>query len=139
MDGREKEIVDSNGGTINKFLGDGFFAYWFDDGDGGERVANALAELRAMQAKGQGPAFRVVLHYGSIALGGNASLGEDSLSGLDVTVAFRMEKIAGGLGCDMLVSAAVKDRLETRMSFVDLGEHQVDGLGPKGWRFYRPA
>ncbi len=137
--GECKEIVDGNGGTINKFLGDGYFAYWLDDGDGGARVAKALGELRAMQAQGRGPAFRVVLHYGSIALGGSASLGEDSLSGLDVTVAFRMEKIAGGLGCDVVVSEAVKERLDARMPFVDLGEHKVDGLGPKGRRFYRPA
>jgi adenylate cyclase len=133
-----KEIVDGSGGSINKFLGDGFLAYWVDDGDGGGRILAAVAELRRVQQTGGSPRFRIVVHYGAVALGGGGSLGEDSLSGLDVTTVFRMEELAGALGADILSSEAVEERLRDRLSFRDLGLHPLTGL-PRPQRFYTIA
>jgi adenylate cyclase len=131
-----KEIVDGSGGSLNKFLGDGFLAFWSDDGDGGVRVLGALAQLRGLQQGVQSPRFRLVLHYGSVAFGGGGSLGEDSLSGLDVTTAFRMERIASSLGCEVFASEVVRERLAGKVKFRDLGRHLVPGFGPEGQRFY---
>jgi class 3 adenylate cyclase len=131
-----KEIVDGGGGSINKFLGDGFLAYWIDDGDGGKRVSAVLRALRELQQSRSGPGFRVVMHYGSVAFGGGGSLGEDSLSGLDVTTTFRMEKLAGSLGCDALVSEAVEERLRGTLPLRDLGAHHIAGLGSDGQHYF---
>lgn len=131
-----KEIVDSHGGAINKFLGDGFFAYWRVHSQSGEHVSAALQALRTLQRDRQGPAFRLVAHIGEVSFGGAGSLGEDSLSGLDVVMTFRMEKIAGELGCDLMVSEAAQAKLSPTLSFRELGAHAVPGLegGPR--RFF---
>ena len=73
-----KQIIDDHGGTINKYLGDGFFAYWQDrDGVAGA-VARALSAFKPLQAREQ-PRFRVVTHYGPVMMGGAATMGEESL------------------------------------------------------------
>src|SRR5260221_4902894 len=53
-----KQIIDEHAGTINKFLGDGFFAYWLDRESAAGSVARALAVLRKQQDKDY-PRFRV--------------------------------------------------------------------------------
>lgn len=131
-----KEIVDGHGGAINKFLGDGFFAYWLADATESGQMVAALGQLRALQRASGSPRFRIALHYGTAAFGGGGSLGEDSLSGIDVVIAFRMEKIAGGLGCDLMASEEARARLEGALAFRDLGLHAVPGIGGPGRRFY---
>jgi adenylate cyclase len=131
-----KEFIDARGGAINKFLGDGFFAYWVAGNTPPETIVDAVAALRTLQRDAGGPRFRIVLHYGQVAFGGGGSLGEDSLSGVDVVVAFRMERLAGTLGTDVLVSEEVRRRLSEWMSFHDAGEHPVPGLDGVSRRFY---
>lgn len=131
-----KEIVDTHRGSINKFLGDGFFAYWQAEQAGREEMLETLAALRALQRDATGPRFRVVLHYGQAAFGGGGSLGEDSLSGLDVVLAFRMEKIAGSIGCPLMASEAVKAQLQSALTFRDLGLHPIPGFEGASRRFF---
>lgn len=131
-----KEIVDTHRGSINKFLGDGFFAYWQAEQAGPGEMIETVAALRALQRDATGPRFRVVLHYGAVAFGGGGSLGEDSLSGLDVVLAFRMEKIAGSLGCPLMASEAVKEQLDGAVAFRDLGLQVVPGFEGASRRFY---
>jgi len=131
-----KEIVDSHGGAINKYLGDGFLAFWMADAIEMEHIVSALRALKALQADPTGPRFRLALHYGTVAFGGSASHGEDSLSGVDVVVAFRMEKIAGELACDLLASEEVRQRLTGVFTLRDLGSHPVTGLTGPARRFY---
>src|SRR6266516_7525877 len=40
------------------------------------------------------PRFRFIFHFGPVAIGGVASLGEESLMGIEVNFAFRLEKLA---------------------------------------------
>lgn len=131
-----KEVVDTRRGIINKFLGDGFFAYWLAEESDAAEIAAALEALRSVQRDRSGPRFRIVLHYGSVAFGGTGSRGEDSLSGLDVVLAFRMEKIAKDLGCPLMTSEAAKLRLESKLAFHDLGQHAVPGFEGASRRFY---
>ena len=131
-----KDIVDSHGGTINKFLGDGFFAFWLADTTRREHMVAALKSLQILQTSREGPRFRLALHHGSAAFGGGGSLGEDSLSGVEVVVAFRMEKIAGDLGCDLMASDGARKVLEGSLAFRDLGSHPIPGLVGEARRFF---
>lgn len=131
-----KEIVDTHGGAINKYLGDGFLAFWIADAIETEHIVDALRAMKALQSGGEGPRFRLAVHYGSVAFGGSASHGEDSLSGVDVITAFRMEKIAGDLACDLMVSEEARRKLEGALAFRDLGAHLVSGLDGPARRFY---
>lgn len=122
-----KQIIDDCEGTINKYLGDGFFAYWQDGGGAAATVARALAALQTLQAKEQ-PRFRVVVHYGSVVMGGAASLGEESLLGKEVNFVFRMEKLAASMGTLRLLSEAAQARLQSHTTFVAEGRHVLSGF-----------
>ena len=92
-----KEIIEAHEGMIDKYLGDGFFAYWRDDQNATKNVADALGPLKQAQARNE-PRFRLALHFGLVAIGGVPSMGEESLMGKDVNFVFRMEKLAASLG-----------------------------------------
>ena len=110
-----KQIIDDHGGSINKFLGDGFFAYWPDRPETPDQVAKALGVLRQQQDK-EHPRFRVVLHYGKVFAGGAASLGEESLLGSEVNFIFRMEKMAGSINALRLMSEPAHERIKAIVS-----------------------
>ncbi len=131
-----KEIVDNHGGAINKFLGDGFLAYWLAESTQTEQLVSAIKALKTLQGEAAGPRFRLAIHSGTVAFGGGGSLGEDSLTGVDVVVAFRMEKIASDLGCDLMASEEARQRLAGPLTFRDLGSHPVTGLTGPARRFY---
>ena len=119
-----KQVVDDNHGAINKFLGDGFFAYW--DRDETEAVvARTVRELNTMQQSGD-PRFRLVLHYGKVFVGGGASMGEESLLGNEVNFAFRMEKLAKLIGQSVLLSEAAAAKLGPILpGVIEAGKHAV--------------
>jgi adenylate cyclase len=118
-----KQIVDDNRGTINKFLGDGFFAYWIDTEGSSGAVARGLKALCEMQVR-DGPRFRVVLHFGQVSIGG-VSLGEESLMGPQVNFAFRMEKLAGSLGASCLISDPAREAFDGILPIREHGCHAV--------------
>ncbi|MEL7049303.1 MAG: hypothetical protein AAFO75_10155, partial [Pseudomonadota bacterium] len=72
--------------------------------------------------------FRLVLHVGKITSGGSGSMGEESLMGLDVNYAFRMEKLAAGLKTDLLFSQAAKSALGDLIPFESVGMHALEGF-----------
>jgi adenylate cyclase len=109
---RCKQLVEERGGTINKFLGDGFLAYWREQESTAPAVVQAVQQLKKLQGEAQ-PRFRVVLHYGKVLMGGSASLGEESLLGHDVNFVFRMEKLAGSIGAACLLSEPARDQLRS--------------------------
>jgi adenylate cyclase len=122
-----KQVIDDNNGAINKFLGDGFFAYWFDREGTVNAVGTALAVLKQQQAKAH-PRFRIVLHYGKVFVGGAASLGEESLLGNEVNFIFRMEKLAGSLGVSCLMSEAAQERMKSLYPPQDESRHSLTGF-----------
>ncbi|HRI15235.1 MAG TPA: adenylate/guanylate cyclase domain-containing protein [Verrucomicrobiota bacterium] len=119
-----KQLIESNGGTLNKYLGDGFLAYW----PGGEAdsapLLQALQELKQLQLANE-PPFRLVLHLGLVCLGGAPSLGEESLSGAEVNFVFRMEKLAASLRQRCMVSSAGAARLRDQLAVEPLGKHSL--------------
>ncbi len=119
-----KGVIEANGGTINKYLGDGLLAYWRVHGDSAAAIARTLESLRPLQQAGQ-PAFRFVLHRGPVTFGGVASMGEESLSGPEVNFVFRIEKVAGSLKQPAVASQAAADVLAGMLELTPLGEHEV--------------
>lgn len=121
---RCKEAIEGQGGVINKYLGDGFFAYWPATETAPPRVIAALGALGKLQEQGE-PGFRIVLHCDQVVMGGMASLGEESLSGVGVNFVFRMEKLAGSLGQSRFLSELAAQRLGPGFPTTPLGKHPV--------------
>jgi pSer/pThr/pTyr-binding forkhead associated (FHA) protein len=121
-----KLVIDGNAGTINKFLGDGFFAYWLDEKNAGAKVAKAMEQLgQAQQAKS--PQFRLALHHGEVSLGGTPLMVEE-LFGRTVNFVFRMEKLGGKLGVDRLLSTEARGNLPGAANATPLGPHALPGF-----------
>src|SRR6266481_1353759 len=125
-----KEIIETHEGMIDKYLGDGFFAYWREDPNAAKNVADALNRLKEAQAKNQ-PRFRLALHFGLVAIGGVPSMGEESLMGKEVNFVFRMEKLAGSLGISLLTSAAGQSKLKPLIKCEPAGAHELKGFEGK--------
>lgn len=125
-----KEIIEAHEGMIDKYLGDGFFAYWRDDKEATQCVADAMIPLKEAQAKNE-PRFRLALHFGLVAIGGVPSMGEESLMGKDVNFVFRMEKLAGSLKIPLLTSAAGKEKLGPLIKTEPAGAHELKGFEGK--------
>ena len=125
-----KEIIEVHGGMIDKYLGDGFFAYWREDENAAKNVTAALDQLKQAQER-NAPRFRLALHFGLVAIGGVPSMGEESLMGKDVNFVFRMEKLAGSLGIPLLTSAAGKSKLNSLMQCESAGAHELKGFEGK--------
>lgn len=125
-----KEIIEAHEGMIDKYLGDGFFAYWREDKDATQHIADALAPLKQAQARNE-PRFRLALHFGLVAIGGVPSMGEESLMGKDVNFVFRMEKLAGSLKIPLLTSAAGKLKLDSLIKCEPAGAHELKGFEGK--------
>jgi len=121
-----KEVVEEHHGEIDKYLGDGFLAYWHDDEKGAENVAGGLEKLKQLQRNE--PRFRLVLHYGLVSSGGMRSMGEESLIGKEVIFVFRMEKLAGSLGLHLLASAAACEKLGENFPCQPAGSHELKGF-----------
>jgi adenylate cyclase len=125
-----KEIIERHHGSINKYLGDGFLAYWSEVVTTPEEIADAILSLKEFQQKGA-PPFRIVIHFGPVAIGGIASMGEESLMGREVNLAFRLEKLAGSLGEKCGLSAAAHAKLAELVPARPLGEHELKGFDTK--------
>ncbi len=119
-----RKLLDEYEGTINKYLGDGFLAYWPAGTDSAACVARALLALKKLQQQGE-PLFRVVVHYGKVSAGGAASMGEESLGGNEVNFVFRMEKLAAAIGELRLLSEPARTGLKSLIPTADIGRHSL--------------
>jgi class 3 adenylate cyclase len=122
-----QELVERHGGVINKYLGDGFFAYWPHETAARPGLLRALQGFQELQ-EACAPAFRVVVHHGQVIMGGRASLGEESLSGREVTFVFRMEKLAAQLHLPRLLSEPAARMLADALTTTDAGTHTLPGF-----------
>ncbi len=120
-----REIIESHGGHIMKYLGDGFFCYWESDPDSAENIRRALADLYPRQSR-KSPPFRIILHHGTAALGSVPTMAEMNLHGPEVNFAFRIEKIAGSLNLNVMFSQPAHERLGLMARQVHTGA--VDGF-----------
>jgi adenylate cyclase len=122
-----KQVIDECGGAIDKYLGDGFLAYWHDGDAVPGEVARALKELKKIRESHPLP-FRIVAHFGRVFTGGATASGVERLFGPDVNFVFRMERLASGLGQPCLLSEAAYQRAKTHLPGVEAGRHALQGF-----------
>jgi adenylate cyclase len=125
-----KQIIENQHGIINKYLGDGFLAYWPEVGTSPEEIVAVLSALKELQRK-ESPAFRFIVHFGLVAIGGVASMGEESLIGGEVNLIFRLEKLASSLGEPCCVSETANAKLGGLVATRSLGEFELKGFEGK--------
>jgi adenylate cyclase len=125
-----KKIIEEHDGTINKYLGDGILAYWHEDDAAPEDIAATIEALKKAQARAE-PRFRFIIHFGLAAIGGVAALGEESLIGIEVNVAFRLEKLAATLGEACGLSDTASSKLEGFISSRRVGDYELKGFTRK--------
>lgn len=123
--GNCSDLIKRHGGAINKYLGDGFLAIWPLDPQRTQHITSGLSALIEVQEESPLP-FRLVLHAGEVMTGGGPTLGEDSLSGMELVLLFRMERLASKHGHTFLCSSAVYKTIGSDFTLVSLGEHQVE-------------
>jgi adenylate cyclase len=125
-----KQIIENQNGIINKYLGDGFLAYWPDAATTSEQMMAVISALKELQQKGW-PHFRLVVHFGPVAIGGVASMGEESLMGDEVNLIFRLERLAGSLGEVCCLSEGAHTNLGGLTTTRLLGEFELKGFEGK--------
>jgi adenylate cyclase len=125
-----KQIIENQHGIINKYLGDGFLAYWPEAATSPEGIAAVISGLKELQ-RNESPAFRAVTHFGPVAIGGVASMGEESLMGREVNLIFRLEKLAGSLGEPCCLSETAHGKLHGLVATRLLGEFELKGFEGK--------
>jgi adenylate cyclase len=125
-----KEIIENQHGFINKYLGDGFLAYWPEAATTPEEIAAVISALKGFQQQA-GPDFRFVVHFGPVAIGGVASMGEESLMGSEVNLIFRLEKLAGSIGEPCGLSETAHTKLGELVSARSVGEFELKGFEGK--------
>jgi adenylate cyclase len=122
-----KEIIEKHHGVINKYLGDGFLAYWLDVATSPEEITAVIFALKEIQQK-NAPDFRIVLHFGSVAVGGIAAMGEESLMGKEVNMVFRLENLGRSLSEACGLSDTAHQKLGELVPVRPLGEHELKGF-----------
>ena len=125
-----KEMIENHHGIINKYLGDGFLAYCPEATTTPQEIADVIYALKELQRK-EWPQFRFVVHFGSVAIGGVASMGEESLMGGEVNLIFRLEKLAGSLGEPCCLSETAHTKLNGLVAARSLGEFELKGFEGK--------
>jgi class 3 adenylate cyclase len=132
-----QRVIELHGGTISKYLGDGMLAIWPTNRHTVEHVAGAISMLQELQRSP--PPFRLVVHLGSVLAGGGKVLGEDPLSGLDLIMLFRMERLASTLGVSLLCSESASSGLAQRIPLIDAGRHELVGFSDSDRRTFFKA
>jgi adenylate cyclase len=133
-------VVQKNGGVIDKFIGDAILAYWRENPgppcecESAHQSARHLLELAArMRWPESGKPFTVgiAMHYGRVAFGniGLVAQRDATIIGNAVNTAFRLESMMKELGQKLLVSEQLLLALPARErgQFSDLGEQSLKG------------
>ena len=131
------DIVDRNGGIVNKFLGDGFLALFgapFDDPKAAESAVTAAREmLVAIEEQNAGSDWPlrigIGLHFGGVVAGsvGSPRRKEYTVIGDTVNLASRIEGLNKEFGSQLLISDAVHQEIGDVAEAVSLGDVPVRG------------
>jgi class 3 adenylate cyclase len=125
-----RSLIEKRRGHINKYLGDGFLAFWREPGLAGGLIVEAVQALLELQRE-DSPDFRFALHRGEVLFNSAISPTEENLSGASMSFVFRMEKLAGTLGNKNLFSLASAEPLKAHFNLVSAGEHSLAGFNDK--------
>lgn len=137
------EVIESNGGTIDKYIGDAVMCYWTCPRDSSANECNAslkaavelmeLADDFSIRVSTQFPKYDFKIGvginvgeaiFGNVGTAGNASF---TIVGDCVNVAFRLESLCREKKAPVIVSRGVADQAQPQFMFADLGEAEVKG------------
>lgn len=132
------DILDREGGIVNKFLGDGFLALFGAPLEASDAAHRAVAAGRAMltamdriNAKTSWPLrIGIGIHFGEVVAGniGSPRRKEYTVIGDTVNFASRLEALNKEFGSQLLISASVREALgDDGGDAVALGEVAVRG------------
>jgi adenylate cyclase len=131
------DIVDRNGGIVNKFLGDGFLALFgapFDDPNAAAHAVTAAREmLAAIEQHDVGSDWPlrigIGLHVGNVVAGsvGSPRRKEYTVIGDTVNLASRIEGLNKEFGSRLLISNIVHQEIGNVEGAVSLGGVPVRG------------
>jgi adenylate cyclase len=131
------DIVDRNGGIVNKFLGDGFLALFgapFDDPNAAAHAVTAAREmLAAIEQHDVGSDWPlrigIGLHLGNVVAGsvGSPRRKEYTVIGDTVNLASRIEGLNKEFGSRLLISNVVHQEIGNVEGAVSLGDVPVRG------------
>jgi adenylate cyclase len=125
--GECQRVIEKNGGTVSKFLGDGILVYWNARNCDLAKLVAALDILCWMQTRRE-PPFRWTLHYGNAVFGTAVTTGELSTLGQDVNFLFRMERLAATKGFSNLISQSAQTELAELRGGESLGAFSLKGF-----------
>jgi class 3 adenylate cyclase/CHASE2 domain-containing sensor protein len=145
------QAIHGNGGTVDKFIGDGLMAFFGAPQSLPDPCANAYAAARDMLVRlarlnarlteeGIAPLhIGIGLHVGPAVIGnvGPPERHEYTAIGDVVNTCSRVEGLTKSLGCALLVTEQVAAALGPAADLVQLGETPVKGRAPvmvHGWR-----
>jgi adenylate cyclase len=122
-----QRVIESHGGALSKFLGDGVLVYWNTRFSDPANVVAALKALRTMQSRRQ-PPFRWALHFGKAAFGAASVPGELSAIGQDLNFLFRLERLAAENKFSSIISEEANSHLGSLLETESLGSFPIKGF-----------
>lgn len=136
------DVLDRQGGIVNKFLGDGFLALFgapLEASDSAHRAVAAgremLTAMERINAQTSWPLrIGIGIHFGEVVAGniGSPRRKEYTVIGDTVNFASRLEALNKELGSQFLISASVRDALgDDGDDAIALGEVEVRGYEQK--------
>ncbi len=138
------EIIERNGGYIDKFVGDGMMAIFGVDGQEDAPIRAVNAALQTLAAVDRMKPFvaamyeaefdiRIGLHYGEAVLGSVGSLGHERLTAIGdvVNVASRVEEANKEAGTRLLISEALHGIVEEDVDVLDFVRIRLRGTSER--------
>ena len=126
------DIVERNGGFIDKFIGDGLMAIFGIDDEPNAPLRAINTSLKMLDAvDNMKPYFasmyeadldiRIGLHYGEVVIGSLGSIGHERLTAIGevVNVASRIESANKEAGTRLLISQTLHDEVEDSVEVAD--------------------
>ena len=134
------QVLKSRGAIIDKFIGDGVFAYWSGESDEVRAQATEAARILCSPESSNGPVRRMMktdmnlevhchvgINIGDVALGAMGR-GVNTAVGEAVNVAFRIESLTRKLQVPVLVSSTfMSGWADGPKHFKNMGIHPVKG------------
>ncbi len=138
------EIIEQNGGYVDKFMGDGIMAIFGLDGAKDASIRAVNAALQTLAAVDRLKSFfsatydlefdvRIGLHYGETLIGSVGSLGNQRLTAIGdvVNVASRVEAANKDAGTRLLISEALHDQVADQIKVEDFVRTRLRGTSDR--------
>ncbi|MFP4298864.1 MAG: CHASE2 domain-containing protein [Spirulinaceae cyanobacterium] len=146
------EAILTEGGTLDKFIGDAVMAEFGSPISHGEKedalkavraalkMRQALVHLQKIwRVQGQEILFNGIgIHFGEVIVGdiGSSQRREFAVIGDAVNVASRIEGLTGKLYVDILISDSLYQLVREEVNVVEMGEHALKGRGDNKIKLY---